>query len=350
VVVLILLSLAGVFFFRVTHSPTKNSNTVNPVVVETQKLDTNGPVAEVKTLGVLLLGYGGVGHEGGYLTDAIQILYIDFDRSIIHLIAIPRDLWVKLPNGKSDKINAVLLDLSDSKSKDGIIKTGAQGMKNLISTITGLKIDYFVATDFVGFQRAVGQVLNGVEVNVSETLDDPWYPITGEEQNLCGKTPQDVASLSAQFTGFDLEKQFSCRYKHLHFEKGVVKMQGGEALEYARSRHGSAEGDVSRGKRQQEVLSAVEKKLISLDSVKNLPEFYDTVTKHTTTDITLDIVKYLTPALQSAQNFKLDTFNISFENVLKSSTSTQGAYIMIPKAGDDKWDEVKAYVQKQISP
>jgi len=57
------------------------------------------------SLNILLLGYGGAGHSGGFLTDVIQIVHFDFEKQKIAFISIPRDLWVQLPSGTSNKIN-----------------------------------------------------------------------------------------------------------------------------------------------------------------------------------------------------------------------------------------------------
>lgn len=320
------------------------------VLVETVEIAAEIPknLEEVKTLGIALFGYGGAGHDGGYLTDAIQVLHINFEKSIIALISIPRDLWVKMPSGVENKINAAVIS-SATGNKNNLIVSGAPGLKKNLSDITGLNIDYFIGVDFVGFQRAIGNNLDGIEVEVGETLEDPWYPIKGMELDLCGKSPKEMVEVHAKYSGFELERQFECRYKHLLFRKGWVKMEGGDALEYVRSRHGSNEGDVSRGKRQQEVLSAIQKKLFSLNYLDNLPEFFTEIVKNTQTDIDLGLVQYLSPLLKNANNFKVVRINLGPSNVFVNSKASTGAFIMIPKEGVGKWDGVVQYIQGEIN-
>lgn len=304
---------------------------------------------DLKTLDIVLMGYGGAGHDGGYLIDAIQLLHIDFEKAKILLISIPRDLWVKTPGGQETKINAVVINSSYKNDKTNLIGSGAQSLKKVLTEITGLPANYFIGVDFVGFQRAIGINLKGIEVDVGETLDDPWYPIKGEELNPCGKTSQEIASLSAKLTGFELERQFPCRYKHLLFKKGLVHMEGGDALEYVRSRHGSNEGDISRGRRQQEVLTAIRKKLFSISTLENLPVFFSEAVKNTTTDITPDIAKYLVPALKKSQEFTIKSINLSTTNVLANSSSRAGGFILVPKAGAHKWDQVREFISGEIA-
>ena len=299
----------------------------------------------LKTLGILLLGYGGEGHPGGYLTDAIQVVFIDFEKSRLHLISVPRDLWVKFPGQSVGKINTTITMLSEDK--DNRVLSGAKNMKNYLSQILGLNLDYFIGVDFVGFQRAIGLNLKGIEVEVGETLDDPWYPVQGLELETCGKTAGEVADLSKKYSGFELERQFPCRYEHLHFEKGTVLMQGGEALKYARSRHGSTAGDISRGIRQQEVLTAVRKKLLSLNVLPGLPDFFRDIVKHTVTDIDADIVKYLLPAAGLAFDFQINRINLSTDNVLSTGNVGSAAVIM-PKDGLHNYTGIQNFIQSQI--
>lgn len=342
--------LSSIFIFLPipkTTSPLADASIESKVLSETSEEVEPVPSPNSSHLGILLLGYGGAGHDGGYLSDAIQILYMDFEKARINLISIPRDLWVKLPNGSEMKINAVVANAATKKAE--LIKSGAPALKKLLFKITGVQIDYFVGIDFVGFQRAIGINLDGIEVETAETLDDPWYPIQGEELNTCNMTPEEMDEAHAKYSGFELERQFTCRYKHLIFKKGIVHMEGGDALEYVRSRHGSNEGDISRGRRQQEVLAAVRKKLFTLGALDKLPGFFNEMAKQIQTDINLEIVNYLLPALKKSREFKLQTINLSTANVLSASNSNANGFILVQKEGGFRWEEVQNYIKTQLS-
>ena len=126
-------------------------------------------------------------------------------------------------------------------------------------------------------------------------------------------------------------------------------MEGGDALEYVRSRHGSADGDISRGKRQQEVLKAIRQKLFSLEALDKLPGFFTEIIKHTQTDISLDIIQYLLPVLKKSRDFKLVTVNLATTNVLSTATSNMGGAIIFPKEGNFKWDQIQEFINNQIN-
>lgn len=327
---------------RQTSTPTA-SETQTQVLAATVDLGT--PPEELKQLNVLLLGYGGAGHSGGFLTDVIQVAHLDFETGNVSLISIPRDLWVTLPNGTASKINAAFT-LGDDPNKKA--ESGAQVAKQMASVVTGLPIHYAISVDFVSFKRIVGNVLDGIEVDVPEMLDDPWYPITGEEQNSCGKTPEEVAQLTAQYSGFELEKQFECRYKHVYFEPGPTKMEGEQALEFVRSRHGSGAGDFSRSARQQALLKALRDKLLTLQVASDIPTYFGELAEHVTTDITLEIAQYLAPALQKAGSYEVHDVVLSTDNVFTSGKSANGQYILMPKDGMNQWQTVHDYVATQL--
>lgn len=288
----------------------------------------------------LLLGYGGAGHQGGYLSDVIQIIHLDFEKQKTVMISVPRDLWVKLPNGTENKINAAYsLDRANNDNQATIAKQMAE-------TIIGFPIDYYIAVDFVGFQRIIGQELGGIDVQVSETLDDPWYPIEGEQLNTCGKTSEEIATLSTKYSGFELEKQFACRYEHLYFPAGTIHMEGGDTLKFVRSRHGSAGGDFSRSKRQHEVLTAIKEKLFSLEGIDNIPAVFKEFADHTQTDLNAELAQQWWPLLKSTKTHQTIQINLSTDNVFVSGKSNQGAYIVQPKS---TWQNVHEYIYNLIN-
>lgn len=319
------------------------------VLAQTYSQPSPDLIGDLNTLGILLLGYGGAGHDGGYLTDAIQLLHVDVRTAKIALISIPRDLWVNNPGGVGMKINNVLVANADGTNHDTQVKSGAPALKKVVSEITGLKIDYFIGTDFVGYQRAIGLIIDGIEVEVAEPLDDPWYPVKGRELDLCDMTPAEVTDVHSKYTGFELERQFTCRYKHLRFERGLHHMEGEQALEYVRSRHGSSEGDLSRGKRQQDVITAIKNKIVTLGALDDLPSFFAEISKHISTDVDLEIAKYLLPLVETAREFRTVTINLSTANVLTTSKSSNGAFIMVPKEGTNKWTKIQEYIKEYLN-
>lgn len=294
----------------------------------------SAPPRDLKTLNILLLGYGGAGHQGGLLTDVIQVAHFDFVNEQLVFISIPRDLWVNLPAVQAGKINTALA-----------MANGPEVAKQMAQIVTGLRIDYYISVDFIGFKRAVGYTLGGLEVDVPEALHDPWYPIEGKQLEPCGQTPEEIAELTATLSGFELEKHFACRYQVIDYPKGRNQMEGEDALNYVRSRHGSEGGDFSRSARQVALLKAIKNKLFTLEVFKKLPHFVAELSKHTNSDIDWKIVEYLAPALAKAQNFTVNNLVLSTDNVFVSDRSNAGQFILIPKKS---WTEIHQFVTQEI--
>jgi len=320
-----------------THMQVLSAQDINDYTPNPEFEDKN-------TLSILLLGYGGAGHQGGYLSDVIQVVFFDFDNMKISFISIPRDLFVSLPDGTTGKINRAF-SLGESGDQ---IHSGAEIAKQMATLVTGIPIDAFISVDFIGFKVAIGGILDGLEVNVGEVLDDPWYPIEGKQLDTCGMSAEKVADLSNTLSGFQLESQFECRYEHIYYDVGKHHMEGGDALAYVRSRHGSAGGDFSRSKRQQDVLIAIREKLFTLNALKRIPEFFKTMIALTDTDLDIDTISTLAPKLTQTLNMETQSITLSTQNVLENSKSSAGAYIVVPKSGLNNWSQTRSFVETEL--
>ena len=335
---LILLFLAYIFSSSLSYAYFSNNAFLNsPLPDLVLSANTQLPTIEEfeggqedKVLNVLLLGYGGAGHQGGFLTDVIMVVHLNFDKNTMAFISIPRDTWFQ-----NNKINH-LLGFSDGK-------INADRIKSTISDITGLKIQYFIGIDFVGFERAIGQNLDGITVNVPETFEDSWYPIKGQELNPCGKTPEEITNLSNRLSGFALEKEFECRYSHIYFKKGPNHMEGGDALAYVRSRHSSS--DFARSQRQKAVLLGIKNKIFDINALSDSASFFKTMSQHTSSDLNPEIIEYLLPLLASVNDLKPTGIVLSTENVFINSTGPSGQFILIPK---ENWSSISSYIKSQL--
>ncbi len=308
--------------------------------------------------GIVLLGYGGAGHEGGGLTDAINVIYLDPKKKQIAIIAIPRDIWVEIPV-RSDikethKINfAFAIGNDDNKYP---LKepqyTGEHGggemAKVLVSKVIGIPIKYYVAVSFDNFKKVIDS-LNGIEVVVKTGFDDYFYPIAGKENESCGKSGAEIASLSATLSGFILEKQFTCRYEHLHFDAGAQTMDGEAALKFVRSRHSEQHGgDYARGERQQVVLNGIKNKLLTLDALSNPDQLFEQLIGLVQTDVDLSVIKTAIEAYGQPQEYSITKINLSADNVFKESFSGDKQFILVPKEGFENWQAVHKFIQDQL--
>ena len=331
----------------------------------------------------LLLGYGGPGHDGPYLTDSMMVAHIDLKKNTVSLISLPRDLWVKLSTKSGadfhSKINSVYnigmydyANFPDVKVKN----TGtSQLVKEAVQTVTGLTIDNVVTVDFAGFVKAV-DALGGIDVTVLTTLDDYGYPIDGKETDLCGRDADFTQIEKFLKPGFDeaekeklfkdkpeLEKFFNdittkdpptevfpCRYEHLHFDAGKVHMDGTTALKYVRSRHSLQDGnDFGRGARQQQFVKAIKDKLLNVSILANVFPLMDQLKNHISIDVSSDELKKFLTETKDLASYRIITIHMSDTDYLKSSFSDYGGYILIPRTGTDNWKEIQTMIQNGIS-
>jgi anionic cell wall polymer biosynthesis LytR-Cps2A-Psr (LCP) family protein len=280
------------------------------------------------SINIVFLGMGGVGHDGGGLTDSITLANFNYSTKIINLIAIPRDLWYS-----NQKINAVY-----SAQK-------GEGIKYTIGQITGLGVDHFIAVDFSNFISGIDS-LGGINVDNPKTWTDEFYPIKGKEQELCGFTPEYNAEVNQKYKGFELEKQFTCRYEKLSFSKGLIHLNGSEALKYIRSRHSADYGsDFARGERSQAVLVAIGKKMLEENLTETTNTAFKKLISSVSSDISLTKVTEIIKTVGEISSYKIIHTYLTDQNVLTSATGPGGAYILVPKTGIADFDGVRSYIK-----
>lgn len=278
---------------------------------------------------ILLLGYGGAGHSGGGLTDTIIAAHIDTNTKKYSLISIPRDLWVS----GNRKINA-----------EGSVN-GFQNVGSTVQNVTGLVIDNFVSVDFANFSKIIDN-LGGIDVEVPKAFTDSFYPVPGLENETCGVTAEQIADFHSKYSGFELEKQFTCRYEKISYAKGPATLKGTEALKFVRSRHGDS--DFGRSARQFAVLTGIGKKLILLKSLNKLDSTVDLFSKMVRTDLTAGKIKSLIEAFGDTSSYTKNEIQLTTENVLNEGKSSDGQYILYPKAGSFNFSEIKSFINLNI--
>ncbi len=284
------------------------------------------PVEQQNRLNILLLGYGGPGHDGPNLTDSIQVISVNLKTNKIIMISIPRDLLVNIPDYGKWKVNhAFALPEQDSPGSGGIVAS------KVIGDVLGIKIDYYVAVDFNSFVKIIND-FGGIDIYVPHTFVDSQYPTKDH------------------------------KYQTIRFEKGWQTMDGETALKFARSRHGYCIGkcafpegsDFARAKRQQIVLMAMKDKLLSnkaLTNPKNLYSLFNVYKKYIKTNIALwDINNFYSLLkkvdLNNIQHFVLDAGS---KGLLQEGRFA-GAYVLFPKAGMFNFSQIHLAVKNLFDP
>lgn len=366
-IIIVLGILIGLALFLTTLSG--SSSVVNYITTGTSLRSDEGRI------NVLLLGIAGGQHAGSSLTDTIVVASYHLKEQELKLISIPRDLW--LPELKS-KANAVY--------QMGLLQNKGLGFsKTIMGNILGIPIHYSLRVDFRGFVQAI-DAIEGIDILVEKSFDDLNFPIEEAENDLCGFEEKEMEFNEEEAMKLNIPvgkmkvfvkdeliatdsaeedkgvKYFSCRYEHIHFDKGLTHMSGAIALKYVRSRHGTnGEGsDFARSRRQQKVLEAVRNKILSFETLsdpKKISDLLNSLGKSIDTDISIkDGIEFfrLSKNLQSSQSFVLDDSPKSDlpegrKSVLVRPDASDygGAYVLVSQ--DDDFSIVHEYVRKILS-
>lgn len=315
--------------------------------------------ATPSNLNILILGIGGGNHDGPNLTDTIILANLNEEKNRVTLVSIPRDLWMPDLSGANKKINEAYAQ-GESKRKGG----GLQLAKKIVEGVTGQSVDYGIRIDFSGFVKAV-DIVGGLDIIADNVLDDYEYPISGKEDDTCGYSDEDIAAFSATVSA-ETEKQekFACRYKHLHFDKGLNYMDGITALEYVRSRHavGKEGSDFARSKRQQKVITAFRDKILSAQTLINpgkILDLYTVLKGSIDTDIQSDefddfirLAREMKQAkIQSAVVDTGDAINDRPGLLLEAPLTNEYDYlsVLIPRVGNGNFSEIINYINCEIT-
>lgn len=203
---------------------------------------------------VLLLGVGGEGHNGPWLTDTMILASIDPGTGDVFLISIPRDFIVQVGKEGFRKINGIY-PLAD-KNNPG---SGGAAIRQAVEKLTGFQVPYYALIDFEGFVKAVNHV-GGLDVIIDRTFTDYQFP--------------------------DYKNSYLPEVK---FIKGFEHMNGERSLQFARSRHGNNnEGsDFARSERQKKILAAFKDKVyqLNLNDLKTLNNLLGDFTNHFRTNM-----------------------------------------------------------------
>ncbi|MFA6514200.1 MAG: LCP family protein [Patescibacteria group bacterium] len=264
-------------------------------------------------INILLIGMGGEGHDGGYLADTIMLVSLKPSTKQVSLLSIPRDMQVPLEEAGWRKVNNINAFAEANEPGSGGRTTIAA-----LSKLLDINIDYYITADFQGFTKIIDE-LGGIEVNVENMLDDYSYPILGQEDN----------------------PNYYARYEHLHLEPGLQKMNGSLALKYSRSRHGvGLEGsDFARAKRQQLVLAAVKEKLLSRQTLLNpvmIGKLINEFNRNISTNLEIWEMLKIWNLFKDVKREQIVNTGLSDapDGLLVSTISSEGAYILVPTAGN----------------
>jgi polyisoprenyl-teichoic acid--peptidoglycan teichoic acid transferase len=180
---------------------------------------------------ILIMGvedYSTGGQNGR--TDSLIVATFNPTDESVKLLSLPRDTLAEIP-GKVEK----------DKINHAYAFGGKEATIESVETLLNIPIDYYVTIGFNGFKEIINEI-GGVTVDVP----------------------------------FDFYENSDDGGGKIYFTEGQMKLNGREALAFARMRKQDPRGDFGRNDRQKQILTAAADKILSLSSLTKL----DDVARH----------------------------------------------------------------------
>jgi len=243
----------------------------------------------------------GLNANAAFNGDTLMLVSFNPDTLKTTMVSLPRDTYVPIAcrNNSYAKINSA----------------AAYGTSCVIDTVSNfldVDIDYYAKINFKGVVELVDAV-GGVSVDV-EAPDFKHHNALGINCN--GKFCEQNSNRE---TG---------KNDIIYLDPGVQKLNGEEALAYARCRYMYAGGDLDRIKHQQQVVEALAKELLSFESISDFQKILSAVSNNMVTN--MDRAKIL-----SGYNVIKKMFSNAFNGedmitINKAHLETYGLYMYIP--------------------
>lgn len=243
---------------------------------------------------MLLLGSDAREEDESSRSDTIILARIDANVGKATLVSIPRDTKVEIEGHGTQKINAAYSF------------GGPAGAVEAVENLAGVDISHYVEIHFDEFETAVDQ-LGGVWVDIPVSNNQTGSSNTGVELNA-----------------------------------GMQRLNGEQALAFARERYGYNEGDFQRAENQRILVQALADEILSLPAVE-LPGTVQSLANCISTDFDLNELISLAQTFQSAEH------HYFYSAMVPSTTQTiDGVSYAITL--EDEWKEMMAMVDSGQDP
>lgn len=234
--------------------------------------ETGPKLVDKGIITVLMLGIDARPGENNSRSDTMILVTVDTKNNKAALLSIPRDTRTK-DNGVYKKINAYNLE------------GGPELAKEKVSELLETPIDYYVLTNFNGFEKVV-DTLGGVTIDVEKRMYKPS--------------------------------------ENINLKPGLQRLDGHKALAYCRWR-GDALGDISRAERQQKFLVALAHEMMQTKTITKVPKLLPELRQNVETDISVRAM------------FELATIAQQFTAGGITTQTLPGSFYNDPKSGASYW-------------
>lgn len=276
-----------------------SGNILNLIGSSSAETDDNGRI------NLLLVGYSidNPGHPAASLTDSIMLVSMSPASRSGYMLSIPRDLYVRFPDGGYGKIN------------EAYQRGGMDMLEQIVARDFKIQPSYYALFNYAAVRETVN-ALGGITVNIDSSdprgLFDP---------NI---SPRDGGPLK--------------------LANGTQSLDGQTALNLTRARgdaygsYGFPQADFDRTQHQRQILTAIKDRLnwkLVLNPVKN-QKILDAAANNIKTDIQAGEIRAIFGTFNSIPSSNLKSLSLrslNGKNYLSSYTTPYGQSALIPSAG-----------------
>ena len=206
-----------------------------------------------KPISILLMGVDQRKNDPGR-SDTLIVLTLNPQKKTMQMVSIPRDTRTTLGDtGTIDKINSAYF----YGGPDLAVQT--------VNQFLNIHVDYYIRINMQGLKSLVN-ALGGITVDSPISWHDEGYYKKG-----------------------------------YYFKKGLINLDGAQALGYVRMRHLDPLGDFGRNKRQRLVINAVVDKAASYNGFSKYQSILDAIQQNVITNIPFEEMKTIALNYRSAR-------------------------------------------------
>ncbi len=252
----------------------------------------------------------GVIHDGAALTDSIMVISFDQATGDAILMSVPRDLKVDTGCNYTGKINEVYT-CHDPEGTDE--DAGANALMASVGGALGIDLDYYAHINW-GSLEAIIDALGGITV----TLDEPVHDYL---------------------------------YTKISYEAGVpYQLSGADAVNLARARHGTENGDFTRGASQQKIILGIKDKILEGGlSVADILNLATTLGDNLRTNFSVAEMRSLAHLATTIDWNNITQVSFLEPEPLLTAGTIGGISYVFPTAGVDDYTEIQDYLHELMT-
>ena len=289
IVILLLVIGVGAYAYSIYHSLTSAVDTMHQPIdrEKSEKRPEDITLTKKEPFSVLVLGVDEREGDRGR-SDTMIVLTVNPNQNSIKMLSIPRDTRTEIVgHGTTDKINHAYAFGREEMAMDTV--------ENLLD----IPIDYYIRVNMEGFQDIVDAV-GGIQVNNNLEFSNGGH----------------------------------------HFAKGLINLNGEQALSFVRMRYDDPNGDFGRQERQRQVIGGVIKRGVSFNSITKFGSIFDALGKNVRTNLSFDEM------VDIQKNYKQAIGSIDQLQMTGKGTKIDGIYYQI--VSEEEIQKVQTELKKHL--